>query len=91
MVHFSLLSNSIQYVRLHPILISILLYDYKQLTECISEVERIETRVNSNKKKEKWSTMKKKEVPTATTTTLDNYFINTILHALIIVKNRNIC
>ncbi len=38
---------------------SILLYHYKQLTECISEVERIETKVNSSKKIE-WL-MKKKE------------------------------
>ena len=52
--------NSVQYVGLHPILMSILLYHYKQLTECISEVERIETRVNSKKKE--WSiTMKKEE------------------------------
>jgi hypothetical protein len=39
---------------------SILFYDYKQLTQCISEGERIESRVNSIKKKE-WLTMKKKE------------------------------
>jgi hypothetical protein len=33
-------------VGLHPILMSILLlYNYKQLTECISEVERIEAKV----------------------------------------------
>jgi hypothetical protein len=57
--YISACSNSVQYVRLHPILMSILLYDYKQLTECISEVERIETKVNSKKKD--WSTMKKKE------------------------------
>jgi hypothetical protein len=44
--YISACSNSVQYVRLHPILMSILLYDYKQLTECISEVERIEERVN---------------------------------------------
>jgi hypothetical protein len=36
-----------------------LLYHYKQLTPYISEVERIENRVNSKKKE--WSTMKKKE------------------------------
>jgi hypothetical protein len=30
---------------------SILLYSYKELTKCISEVERIETRVNNSKKK----------------------------------------
>jgi hypothetical protein len=34
-------------VRLYPILMSILLYHHKQLTQCISEVERIEARLNS--------------------------------------------
>jgi hypothetical protein len=74
---FEASSNSVQYVRLHPILMSILLYDYKQLTECTKEVERIEARVNSSKKR-KWLTMKEKEkqeekeeVPT----TLDSYFV----------------
>jgi hypothetical protein len=77
--YISACSNSVQYVRLHPILMSILLYDYKELTQCVSEVERIESRVNSKKKE--WLTVKKKkeeqneqekeEVPT----TLDSYFI----------------
>jgi hypothetical protein len=40
-------SYSVQYVRLHPILMSI---HYKQLTECISEVEQIDAKVNSKKK-----------------------------------------
>jgi len=58
---------------------SILLYHYKQLTECISEVERIEAKVNNSKKKE-WLTKKeeereKEEVPT---TTLDSYSIKNI-------------
>ncbi len=44
--YISACSNSVQYVRLHSILMSMLLYDYKELTECISEVERIEARVN---------------------------------------------
>jgi hypothetical protein len=39
--YISACSNSVQYVRLHPILMSILLYDFKQLTQCISEVESI--------------------------------------------------
>jgi hypothetical protein len=65
--YISACSNSVQYIRLHPILISILLYNYKELTECISEVERIEDRVNSKIKGLK----KKEEVPT----TLDDYFI----------------
>jgi hypothetical protein len=38
---------------------SILLYHYKQLTACISEVERIEAKVNSKKKE--WLTIKKEE------------------------------
>ena len=56
-----------------------LLYDYKQLTECISEVERIESKVNSKKKD--WSTMKNKDEGEkqvereGTPTTLDGYFI----------------
>src|ERR671922_2823480 len=58
--YISACSNSVQYVRLHPILMSILLYHYKQLTQCISEVERIEAKVNSNKKKE-WLTIKEEE------------------------------
>jgi hypothetical protein len=49
--YISACSNSVQYVRLHPILMSILLYHYKQLTECISEVERIEAKVNNSRKK----------------------------------------
>jgi hypothetical protein len=76
--YISACSNSVQYVRLHPILMSILLYDYKQLTEYISEVERIERIVNSKKKD--WSTKKEdkrqeereeEEMPT----TLDGYFL----------------
>jgi hypothetical protein len=37
-------SYSVQYVRLRPILMSILLYHYKQLIECISEVEQIDAK-----------------------------------------------
>jgi hypothetical protein len=43
--YISTCSNSVQYVRLHPIMMSILLYNYKELTECISEVEQIEAKV----------------------------------------------
>ena len=82
--YISACSNSVQYVRLHSILMSILLYHYKQLTACISEAERIEARVNSKKKE--WLT-KKEELHTErqereeeeeaepATTTLDGYFI----------------
>ena len=51
-------SYAVQPVRLYPILMSILLYHYKQLTECIKEVERIEGKVNSRKKEEEGLTIK---------------------------------
>lgn len=75
-LYVSACSNSCQLVPLHPIIISILFYHYKELKQCISEVERIENRVNSSKKKEeKWLTMKKKEEEEETpTSTLDSYF-----------------
>lgn len=69
--YISACSYSVQYVRLHPILMSILLYHYKELTECISEVERIAVRVNSKKKRRltKEEKEEKEEVPT----TLDSF------------------
>ena len=77
--YISACSNSVQYVRLHPILISMLLYDYKELTHRISEVEQIEARVNSKKKerltkkkRKKKNNKKREEVPP---TTLDSYFV----------------
>jgi hypothetical protein len=73
--YISACSNSVQYVRLHPILMSILLYHHKQLTECISEVERIENRV-TNIKKRRGLTIKEEVPTTTTTTTLDSYFIS---------------
>ncbi len=59
--YISACSNSVQYVRLHPIMMSILLYHYKQLTKCLSDVEQIETRVNN-----KYG----KRLSTTTTTTI---------------------
>jgi hypothetical protein len=50
-LYTSACSYAVQPVRLYPILMSILLYHYKQLTQCISEVERIESRFNSSKNK----------------------------------------
>lgn len=38
-------SASVQIIRLHPILMSILLHHHKQLTECIEQVKQIEARV----------------------------------------------
>ena len=58
--YISACSNSVQYVRLHSILMSIPLCNFKELTKSIEEVERIEGRVNSSKKK-KWLTIKGEE------------------------------
>jgi hypothetical protein len=41
-LYLSACSNSVQLVPLHPIIISILFYYYKDLKECVSEVEQIE-------------------------------------------------
>lgn len=41
-------SNSVQLVPLHPIIMSILFHHYKELTECIKEVERIEEEDKEN-------------------------------------------
>ncbi len=57
-LYASACSNSVQLVPLHPIIISILFHHYKELKECISEVEQIEAKVNSKKKE--WLTKKKK-------------------------------
>jgi hypothetical protein len=46
-LYASACSNSVQLVPLHPIIISILFHHYKELKECISEVEQIEAKVNS--------------------------------------------
>ena len=38
-------SASLQIIRIHPILMSILLHHFKQLTECIEQVKEIEIKV----------------------------------------------
>jgi len=75
--YISACSNSVQYMRLHPILMSILLYHYKELTQCISEVERLEAKVNNISKK-KGLTIKEEEEEELPAT-LDSYFVNSLL------------
>jgi hypothetical protein len=62
-LYISACSKSVQLVPLHPIIISILFHHYKELNECISELERIEMKVYI---KNKGLTIKEeeKEVPT---------------------------
>jgi hypothetical protein len=48
--YISVCSKSVQYIRLLSVIMSIMLHHYKQLTECILEVEQIEAaEVNSKK------------------------------------------
>jgi hypothetical protein len=48
--YISACSYSVQYVRLHPILMSIVFHHYKQLTECISKVEQMMVKVQDLEK-----------------------------------------
>jgi hypothetical protein len=48
-LYTSACSASVQIIRLHPIPMSIPLHHFKQLTECISQVEEIEGKVISFK------------------------------------------
>jgi hypothetical protein len=66
-LYVSACSNSVQLVPFQPIAISILFHHYKELKECISEVERIEEEptssrdTDSNSGKEEWLTIKEEE------------------------------
>src|SRR5687767_5605790 len=60
-LYTSACSYSVQPVRLYPILMSILLHHFKELTECIKEVERIESKVNNNPMNKKAEDLAKKE------------------------------
>ena len=50
-LYLSVCSNSVQLVPLPPIIMSILFHHYRELKECISEVEQLEAKVNNGKKK----------------------------------------
>lgn len=67
--YISACSNSVQLVPMHPIVISILFHHYKELRECISEVEQIEAKVN-NKHRRLTVIEEEQEAPS-----LDSYII----------------
>jgi hypothetical protein len=50
--YISACSYSVQYVRLYPILMSILFHHYKQLLECTSQVEQMMLEVYGLQKQE---------------------------------------
>jgi hypothetical protein len=69
--YVSACSNSVQLVPLQPIMISILFHHYKELQECISEVEQIEA---TTKIQKKWRIDLKEEKVLS----LDGYIVNNI-------------
>ena len=81
-LYVSACSNSVQLVPLHPIVISILFHHYKELLECIKEIEEMEaandSKTNFTENNKFSSTIKeeeeeelKEEIPA----TLDGYFL----------------
>ena len=91
-LYISACSNSVQLVPLQPIIISILFHHYKELKECILEVEEMmrimEARIIKNDKdigliqsEKEEKSESTTEVPITTTTvstTLDSHFIKNI-------------
>jgi hypothetical protein len=75
-LYVSACSNSCQLVPLHPIIISILFHHYKELKECISEVEQIEgaNRATDDSSKNMGLTIEE-EQREEVATTLDGYFL----------------
>src|ERR671917_25018 len=86
--YVSACSNSVQLVPLHPIITSILFHHYKELKECISEVEQIETRVNNKLRrlivKEENAENVKKSIrkDEETRDSLSSYFLSTFTLSL---------
>lgn len=60
-LYVSACSNSCQLVPLQPIVVSILFHHYKELLECIREVEELGVKVNVKEKDTKYSAIKEEE------------------------------
>jgi hypothetical protein len=74
-LYTSACSYSVQPVRLYPILMSILLHHFKELTGCINEVERIEAKFNNNPVNKKAEEGLAKKVEEKIPATLDGFFV----------------
>ena len=60
-LYTSACSASVQIIRIHPILMSILLHHFKQLTECIEQVKEIEVKVKEEEEKQGLRMMPKRQ------------------------------
>jgi hypothetical protein len=78
--YVSACSNSVQLVPLHPILISILFHHYKELKECICEVEQLyaDSRAAITNTSKNNMSIREEEVPGS----LDSYFARPKSHVL---------
>jgi hypothetical protein len=72
-LYISACSNSVQLVPLHPIIISIFFHHYKELKECISEVEHIQGSSVNHKQVSIEVATKKEHQPKGA---LDSYFVS---------------
>jgi hypothetical protein len=66
-------SNSVSLVPFQPIVMSILFHHYKELTECINEVEWIEAKLNNNPMNKKAEEGLAKKVKERIPATLDGF------------------
>jgi hypothetical protein len=65
-LYVSACSNSVQLVPLHPIVISILFHHYKELLQCVREVEEMNMKCSMINNKEEQETEETQEIPAAT-------------------------
>jgi hypothetical protein len=66
--YISACSYSVQYVQLHPILMSILFHHFKQLTECIKQVQKMEAKVEGRSSSTTTKERKRRGKTVSTTT-----------------------
>jgi hypothetical protein len=63
-LYTSACSYAVQPVRLYPILMSILLFNFQELTKCVKEVEWMEAKVTSMEKERGLTTSTRKQLST---------------------------
>ena len=76
--YISVCSYSVQYVRLHPIPMSIVFHHYKELTECIKQVQKIEAKVEGRSSSTTTKERKRRGRPSALPPTEEAVMIPTL-------------
>ena len=65
-LYTSACSSAVQPVRVYPILMSILLFNFQELTKCVKEVEWMEAKVSSMEKERGLTTSTREQLSTET-------------------------